>query len=101
MQAYLGVVKSRASQLATQGISKDLHEAVVTIIYSAPRLEAEDLMGVSEQLTILQTAEMKQGLFYEPHLYVNKDVFSVINPKARHQGEVGLRLVKIAREHNI
>mmetsp|Transcript_410 Transcript_410/g.261 ORF Transcript_410/g.261 Transcript_410/m.261 type:complete len:110 (+) Transcript_410:335-664(+) len=77
-----------------------MHSTFHTLIYSAPRMEIDELMYVRSQLEILLGKEFILQSDTDESV-VNKIIVQNINLKIPEEGEKIMKLVQIAKERNI
>ncbi len=77
-----------------------MHPTFHTLIYSAPRIDVDELSEVRFQLGNLLGKDFVLQSDTDPSS-INKIILDKINMKVPEKGEVVMRLIDLARERNI
>jgi len=77
-----------------------MNETFATIIYSAPKMDVEELMKVRSQLSSVLDEKFVHEIPKNPDL-VNRVIRENIDFKKPTDGEIGLRLFNLAKERNV
>jgi len=93
-------VNGRLNYIEKYGAPKDMNETFATIIHAAPKMDVNELMEVRKQLALLLDESFVKECNTNPDL-INKVVRENIDFKKPEDGEIGLRMVNLAKERNI